>query len=144
MRANWDGREGNGYLYVTLSRIGERRNRHLHALVLEAFVGPRPEGLVACHGSEGKSVNTVANLRWDTMTANMLDAVHRDGTHGEARKTHCKRNHPLLPPNLLAAGVEQGVRRCRACNTAHGRIRRQGSGDIQAESDAAYAALMAG
>lgn len=141
LRANWDGHEGGGYLYVTLSRPGERRNRHVHTLVLEAFVGPRPDGADACHGAAGKSVNTPPNLRWGTRSENVLDSVLRDGTHGEASKTRCKRGHLLVPPNLAAAGIRRGIRKCWACETGHNRSRSSGRG-VQIEADAAYADRM--
>ena len=55
-----------GYKLVNLSRDGEQRSFTIHELVLEAFVGPRPLGLEACHGLGGPGDNRLANLRWDT------------------------------------------------------------------------------
>jgi hypothetical protein len=46
--------------------------------VLEAFVGPRPAGMQACHGPAGKTQNSLSNLRWDTPEANYQDRA-RDG-----------------------------------------------------------------
>ncbi|OCB56172.1 hypothetical protein A5722_14855 [Mycobacterium vulneris] len=56
------------------------RTLRVHALVLAAFVGPRPDGLEACHGDGDPSNNHVDNLRWDTRSANVLDSV-KHGTH---------------------------------------------------------------
>jgi len=42
----------------------------VHHLVLEVFVGPRPEGTVACHNNGDGYDNRVRNLRWDTRKAN--------------------------------------------------------------------------
>lgn len=61
-----------GYIRVKLT--AERRvNRPVHVLVLEAFVGPRPAGYHACHNNGVPSDNVISNLRWDTVSNNMLD-----------------------------------------------------------------------
>ena len=39
----------NGYAYVRLSRNGTSTPRTVHSLVLEAFVGPCPEGMECRH-----------------------------------------------------------------------------------------------
>lgn len=70
----------NGYPVVALTRPGRKPVcRNVHGLVLEAFVGAAPAGMECCHGPAGKTVNAVANLKWDTRSANSLDR-HRDGT----------------------------------------------------------------
>jgi len=45
----------------------------VHRLVLEAFVGPCPDGMEACHLDSDKTNNRVSNLRWDTHLENMRD-----------------------------------------------------------------------
>lgn len=86
----------------------------IHILVLEAFVGPRPEGLLGLHRDDDKTHNYVGNLYWGTYSDNAYDAV-RNGTHPMASKTTCKFGHPLeLRPN--------GKKRwCRICNNASSR-----------------------
>jgi len=54
--------------------------RHIHYLVLTAFVGLRPEGMEVCHCNGNNRDNRVSNLRWDTPKGNHSDAV-RAGTH---------------------------------------------------------------
>jgi hypothetical protein len=70
-----------GYLRVFLysSLDSSRREFFVHRLVLEAFVGPCPEGMEACHGELGKLVNTPENLSWGTREKNIADRL-RDGT----------------------------------------------------------------
>lgn len=58
---------------------GKTRRFRVSHLVLEAFVGPCPDGCEACHGPAGSSDDSVANLRWDTKAANAADRK-RDGT----------------------------------------------------------------
>lgn len=55
------------------------RRRYIHRLVLEVFVGPCPEGMVACHNDGNPRNNALSNLRWDTREANMRDR-DRHGT----------------------------------------------------------------
>lgn len=64
-----------GYLFVTFSRGAERHMRKVHRLVLEAFVGPCPEGMEGCHNDGDKTNNQISNLRWDTRSANAKDRV---------------------------------------------------------------------
>jgi hypothetical protein len=65
----------NGYHYVNLDGIPKT----VHRFTLEAFIGPRPEGMEACHGDGIRSNNRLSNLRWDTPKANYEDSV-RHGT----------------------------------------------------------------
>lgn len=47
---------------------------YVHRLVLEAFVGPCPDGMEGCHNDGNGLNNHVSNLRWDTRAANVADA----------------------------------------------------------------------
>lgn len=68
-----------GYLVVTL---GSGRKQHrVHCLVLEAFVGPRPDGMQGCHNDSNKANCALGNLRWDTPKGNIED---RRRYHGDA------------------------------------------------------------
>jgi hypothetical protein len=60
-------------MVVTLCVNGERFRRRVHALVLNAFVGPCPDGMEGCHNDGNPMNNRVGNLRWDTHANNMLD-----------------------------------------------------------------------
>lgn len=57
--------------------------RRVHRLVLEAFVGPCPPGMEACHEDGKRMNNFVGNLRWDTNARNHRDRVK----HGTAKLT---------------------------------------------------------
>jgi HNH endonuclease/NUMOD4 motif len=78
----------NGYLGVAIRVDGKDTRKLVHSLVLEAFVGPRPEGFDACHNNGDKADNRLENLRWDSRKANQADKV-RHGTAPLAWK------HPL-------------------------------------------------
>lgn len=56
----------------------------VHALVMAAFVGPRPDGHDICHGDGDGTNNALTNLRYDTHANNMADmARHGRSTRGE-------------------------------------------------------------
>lgn len=70
-----------GYLFIVLSRGNRPSNALVHALVLEAFVGPCPAGMEARHLDGKPANNQLSNLLWDTHRANCDDrAIH--GTSG--------------------------------------------------------------
>lgn len=112
----------DGYPVVTLSPKGTNRHAVLkiHRLVLLAFVGPAPEGMVTCHNDGNPTNNRLDNLRWDTPSANMVDRV-KHGTDPEARKTHCKRGHPFDEKNTV---WREGRRNCRECMNGLRRAKR--------------------
>ena len=91
------------HLCVVFSVNGKTRTMLVHQLVLEAFVGPRPEGQQGRHGPGGSLDNRLVNLRYGTPVENMADK-ERDGTalrgetHGGAKLTEaivleCRRRH---------------------------------------------------
>ena len=62
------------YVYVDLSKDGRVLRFSVHKLVLTTFVGPCPDGMVACHFPDPNPENNcLNNLRWDTRSANEAD-----------------------------------------------------------------------
>lgn len=97
-------------------RLASVRGRNVlaHRLVLEAFVGPCPEGMQACH-NDGDRMNTrVGNLRWDTPKANSADRW-RHGTTGVRIAPYLDRLG-TLPDATIAA-----MAGCTHQNVAHAR-----------------------
>lgn len=70
----------DGYKKVGLCRDGTVFQRSVHRLVLEAFIGPCPKGMVACHGKGGIGDNSIRNLCWGTPSKNLGADKRRDGT----------------------------------------------------------------
>jgi hypothetical protein len=69
--------QSSGHLHIWL---GRENQCYVHRLILEAFVGPCPPGLEACHGPDpDPSNNRLDNLRWDTRQENQKDRFR----HGE-------------------------------------------------------------
>ncbi len=63
----------NGYMAVNFRKDGKSIRCLIHRLVLQAFVGPAPEGMVCCHNNGVRTDNRVENLRWDTIANNHAD-----------------------------------------------------------------------
>jgi hypothetical protein len=88
-----------GYLCVTL----EGRQRRLHCVVLEAFRGLRPAGMIARHLDGDRRNNHISNLRWGTSRENEADKIwHGTIARGER--------------NGLAKLTAKDVRRIRKSN----------------------------
>lgn len=70
------GRMPGGHLSVAL---GKGNSQCVHKLVLNAFVGPAPDGYECLHINGNPADNRLQNLRWGTRSENIKDAV-RHGT----------------------------------------------------------------
>ena len=71
-----------GYAFFTLyEKHGmPRKTAYVHHMILEVFVGPRPDGMLACHNDGNPENNQIDNLRWDTPKSNTADRF-KHGTH---------------------------------------------------------------
>lgn len=80
---------GNGYLYVTLSRDNARKNHYIHRLVAEAFL-PKTEGApVINHKDYNKHNNKVTNLEWCSQLENIRhSAIHMHKPRKVCRSTN--------------------------------------------------------
>jgi hypothetical protein len=64
-----------GYSCVNLSNGAGAKKCSVHALVLSAFRGARPDDMEGCHEDGNRSNNALTNLRWDTRLSNAADRV---------------------------------------------------------------------
>jgi hypothetical protein len=123
--------DDSGYLSVGLYATGREETHRIHNVVLIAFVGPRPQGMVARHLDGDPTNNRLDNLCWGTSSENNIDQV-RHGTHPHASKTHCPRGHPYDDANTYHHPNSE--RRCRICG---GYRVRHSYGDPSTSDDAA-------
>lgn len=112
------GPDSMGYQLVNLYRDGRNRSRRIHLLVIETFVGPRPEGRQVRHLDGDPTNNRLENLAYGTPSQNALDRVAH-GTDPNARKTECLRGHPYTPESTYTGYGNR--RKCRICARAGGR-----------------------
>ncbi len=95
-------KQRSGHLRVDLGR--RQRNRLVHRLVIETFVGPRPEGMECCHHNGDPEDNRIENLRWDTRSSNHADKrIHGTSRSGEEN-----------PFSKLKADEVKDIRRMRS------------------------------
>lgn len=143
------GTHGNGHKQVLLHRDGKQYKCFVHALVLEAFVAPRPDGMVCCHNNGDPADNRVENLRWGTASDNMQDSL-KHGTHYEAAMQRCIRGHLFTGPNLTTRQDSRAGRKCLACKRAKTRLKAAGKrirgneAEMKRLSDSIYAEVMSG
>ncbi len=69
-----------GYQQVTLYRSGKSYYHRTHQMVLTAFVGPCPAGMVGRHLDGNPENNDLSNLVWSTQSVNLADR-NRHGTN---------------------------------------------------------------
>lgn len=110
-----------GYPVVTLDMGGKHYARRVHALVLLAFVGPRPEGMDIRHLDGDRTNANLSNLRYGTRSENVRDAI-KHGTHWTPFRhlPHLTgEDHPFA--KLTSAGVAQ-IRASLAAGVSQARL----------------------
>ena len=82
-----------GYLRVTLSRNGERKDAYIHRLMCEAFFGTPNDGRnYVNHLDEDPAHNQITNLEWTTNSNNIKYSWER---HREERAKYFQENSSL-------------------------------------------------
>lgn len=119
--------DSDGYRIVSLCDGPTERTIAVHRLVMLAFVGPRPRGLVTRHLNGQRLNNTLVNLSYGTVSENALDSVAH-GTNPKTLQTHCKRGHEFTEENTYRRKDSgHGHRACKACGIMLQRARRGGA-----------------
>jgi len=78
----------DGYPSVSLTNNSKGHTRAIHRLVMEAFVGPKPEGMECRHLDGNRGNPRLENLVWGTPVENQADR----NTHGTSNSGE---QHPL-------------------------------------------------
>jgi hypothetical protein len=104
------GWKNNGYgrIQVGSKTIGA------HRVAWEQANGPIPPGMVVDHLCRNPACINVNHMEAVTPRVNILRGFSQSAIN--ARKTKCKRGHPLEGSNLYNA--LNGTRHCRACHNA--------------------------
>lgn len=95
------GGDRGGYLNVMYLVDAKHVLRKVHHLVLDAFVGKRPEGQECRHKNGNTQDNRLSNLAWGTPAQNQKDKIaHGTSQHGE-------RNHMAKLTNAQADEIRK-------------------------------------
>lgn len=92
-----------GYPRVSCCENGMGVGTTVANLVARAFIGPKPPGLHCCHNNGDKQDSRACNLRYDTVMANVEDAIRhrlRPGVRSHSAK--------LLPRQVIAIYLAKG------------------------------------
>jgi hypothetical protein len=110
---------GRGRHAVTLRKGGRSYSRKVYRLVLEAFVGPCPTGMEACHHDDDPTNNRLRNLRWDTHKNNCSDRS-RNGRHAVGSTCrNSKYDEPSIAHAKALLGAGERVGRVAAITGVH-------------------------
>jgi hypothetical protein len=79
----------HGHLTVNLTKNGRCKSHYIHRLVLEAFVGPCPDGMECRHTPDPNPTNNrLTNIRWGTKHGQFCDRIKDDTVlYGSRSKT---------------------------------------------------------
>jgi hypothetical protein len=110
----------SGYPSVHLSKDGVGVVRTVHSLIMDAFVGPPPAGMMIRHKDGISAHSVLSNLEYGTNSENVLDQVEH-GTHHNMRKEFCPHGHEYTAENTYRNPSQPGSRKCRACLRHHNR-----------------------
>lgn len=86
-----------------------------HRVSYEAFVGPIPGKLLACHKCDTKACVNPDHLFLGDWRDNGRDAANKGRLHGQ-NKTHCKNGHEYTPENTAYPRKDSREKRCRICH----------------------------
>lgn len=116
-------KKDTGHMMITVMVSGKQKCLYIHRLVLEAFVGPCPEGMECCHEDDNPSNNNLSNLRWGTRLDNSKDKKRNGRTNrGEKSPTAKLTAEDVIAIRLRRNGGEKAVDLSREYKMSYGAI----------------------
>ena len=111
-----------GHCLVDLFNVNHKGKKFLvHQLVLKAFVGPKPEGMVCNHKDGNKKNNCIDNLEYCTQQYNNQHALDTGlrkmpsgNSHWNGKRKFCKNGHEFSDDNTYEWDGHRICRRCQA------------------------------
>lgn len=98
----------SGHLYVCLCKNTVKHNHYIHRLVLEAFIGPCPDGMECRHFPDRDPTNNrLDNIQWGSRLCNSKDKeIHGTKNNGENNKVaKLTRKDVITIRKLRATGI---------------------------------------
>lgn len=89
----------------------DNRVRLIHSFLYKLAFGDLPKGIHVDHLCRNRTCINLAHLEPVTIGENVLRGMGLAATN--ARKTKCKRGHPLSGYNLIPNGKGRGCRQCK-------------------------------
>lgn len=139
------GKNGRYTVYLFHGTKKSGRSTYVHHLVAEAFLGPRPDGMIVRHLDDDGANNAASNLAYGTYQDNYRDAVANRKTHfgvpederdfeviknpevptwvPRKKRTECPNGHAYTEDNT--AILKDGTRKCLTCARAGYRRHRE-------------------
>jgi len=118
----------HGYTQKGYGRFGANGKNHAaHRWLYETLYGALESGKQLDHLCRNRACVNPAHMEPVTRKENILRGVGAPAQN--ARKTHCKRGHPLFGANIFRSNSNQ--RHCRACRRERERQSRHASGQWQ-------------
>jgi hypothetical protein len=93
----------SGHLSVV---VGRGNTRAIHIMVLEAFVGPAPNGAEGRHLDGDPSHNAVDNLSWGTRSESVVSALKRGRAPRGSSKFNAKLSEQQIPSIRAAMATD--------------------------------------
>lgn len=124
------------YRSALLSKNGERTSHLTHKLVIEAFTGPRPDGLEVRHLNGIASDNSASNLCYGTKLENAADRDAHGRTYRGEKHAWCRLSDAEIErihsdakniARLEDLAAKYGISRTHAWNIKTGRGRGRGA-----------------
>lgn len=72
----------DGYFRISMRHAGKFSRPCVHRMVLEAFIGPAPDGYECAHKNGVNNDNRLSNLRWATPSENGVDKANHGSLKG--------------------------------------------------------------
>lgn len=123
-------KHNQGYLMVSL---GKANLRLLHCIVLEAFVGPAPDGMEGCHYPDKDKRNCrIENISWGTRSKNILHRIVQGGSSRGEMNWNAKLNKEsvIQVVEMLEAGSLSHEEIASKFNVTRRTVGRIGSGEL--------------
>jgi hypothetical protein len=93
---------------VALRKDGKTYCRKVHQLVLEAFVGPRPTGMITLHQNGDSLDNRLCNLCWGTYMQNHQD-TKRHNSYSKPPVRYGESHHAVTIPSEDVAKIRAHI-----------------------------------
>ena len=98
-------------------------------VIARTWLPEQPPGTEVCHNNGDNTDNRPGNLRWDTHSANMLQAV-AERTHIHSRRDTCRYGHPLDGRKRNKRSPTGWTRYCLRCERDRNAERRPAGREI--------------